>query len=297
MRLPSLTGLRAFETTARHLSMKLAAEELCVTPSAVSQLISTLEVELGVSLFRRDHRALSLTGPGQTLLAPVRNAFRLIADAADKVRGDPQAGVVTVSVTAFFGESWLIPRLGEFHALHPDIDLRVVATTALSNLTTGEADMAIRHGLGAYRGMSSDLLMAPPVVPVAAPALVEQFGRAENAAALIAWPKIHDADRGAWAMWFASQNVDDPGSTRGPSFDDPGLLRTAVLAGQGVGLLPTPLITPYVADGKLIIVGAETVIGEFAYYLVTPKANLSRANVAAFRAWVIQATNATSKVI
>jgi LysR family glycine cleavage system transcriptional activator len=287
--MPSLSGLRAFEATARNLSMKRAAEELCVTPSAVSQLLKALETELGAPLFRRDHRALALTEPGQALLAPVRNAFKLISEATDKVRDDPDGGVLTVSVTTFFTESWLIPRLGDFRERHPNIDLRIVASMALANLITGEADLAIRHGLGSYRGMSSDLLMAPPVVPVAAPALVERLGKPDHAAGLISWPKIHDADRGAWAMWFASQDVPDSGSTRGPSFDDPGLLRAAVLAGQGVGLLPMPLIAPHVADGRLVAVGAEAVIDELAYYLVTPKGDLGRANIAAFRTWVMKA--------
>jgi LysR family transcriptional regulator, glycine cleavage system transcriptional activator len=294
MRIPSLIGLRAFEATARHLSMKHAAEELCVTPSAVSQLLKSLETELGISLFRRDHRAIALTEAGQTLLPPVRNAFRLLTDASDKVRSDPDGGVLTVSVTAFFAETWLIPQLGHFRALHPNIDLRISATTSLANLTTGEADVAIRHGLGSYRGMSSDLLLAPPVVPVAAPSLVKRQGRPECAAALIDWPKIHDADRGGWAMWFASQGVPDPGSTKGPSFDDPGLLRASVQAGLGVGLLPAPLIAPCIADGTLVAVGTEALIEEFAYYLVVPRTNLSRTNIAAFRAWAVQSGEALS---
>jgi LysR family glycine cleavage system transcriptional activator len=293
MRFPSLNGLRAFEATARHLSMKVAAEELCVTPSAVSQLLRSLEEELGVSLFRRDHRALTLTEAGQALLAPVRNAFRLIADASDKVRGDPDGGAITISVTSFFAETWLIPRLDSFYALHPNIDLRIVASTALANLATGQADAAIRHGLGAYRGMSSDLLMAPLIVPVAAPALRSRFGAPANAAALLTWPKIHDADRSAWAMWFASQEVPDAGSTRGPSFDDPGLLRAAILAGQGVGLLPKPLVAPYVVDGRLVAVGAEGQISELGYYFVAPKANLGRWPIAAFRAWVMHTAATT----
>jgi LysR family glycine cleavage system transcriptional activator len=288
MRMPSLNGLRAFEATARHLSMKRAAEELCVTPSAVSQLLKGLESELGLPLFRRDNRAVALTEAGQALLPPVRNAFRLIADAADRVRGDTQGGVLTISVTAFFAESWLVPRLGDFHARHPDIDLRIIAATTLSHLGTGEADVAIRHGLGAYRGMVSELLMAPPVVPVASAGLLARLGQPDGAKALLAWPKIHDADRGGWAMWFASQGVDDPGSARGASFDDPALLRTAVLAGQGAGLLPAPLVESYLSNGTLVAVGAEALISEFAYYLVVPRSNASRANIAAFRSWMLQ---------
>jgi LysR family glycine cleavage system transcriptional activator len=288
MRMPSLNGLRAFEVTARHLSMKRAAEELCVTPSAVSQLLKGLESELGTPLFRRDNRAIALTEAAQALLPPVRNAFRLIADASDKVRDAPYGGLLTVSVTAFFAESWLVPRLGDFHACHPDLDLRIIAATTLANLISGEADVAIRHGLGSYRGMVSDLLMAPPVIPVAAPDLLERLGRPADAAALVDWPKIHDADRGGWAKWFASQRVDDPGSVRGPSFDDPALLRTAVLAGQGAGLLPAPLVKSYISDGLLVAVGAEALIDEFAYYLVVSRSNASRPNIAAFRSWILQ---------
>src|SRR3984885_9505643 len=102
MRMPSLNGLRAFEATARHLSMKHAAEELCVTPSAVSQLLKGLESDLGTSLFRRDNRAIALTEAAQALLPPVRNAFRLIADAAERARADPHGGLLTIGVTAFF---------------------------------------------------------------------------------------------------------------------------------------------------------------------------------------------------
>jgi LysR family glycine cleavage system transcriptional activator len=288
MRMPSLNGLRAFEATARYLSMKLAAEELCVTPSAVSQLLKGLESDLGTSLFRRDNRAIALTEAAQVLLPPVRNAFRLITDASERVRGDPHGGLLTVSVTPFFAESWLVPRLGDFQTRHPDLDLRIIAATTLANLASGEADIAIRHGLGSYRGMASDLLMAPPVIPVAAPVLLERLGRPTSAAALVDWPKIHDADRGGWAMWFASQGVDDPGSARGPSFDDPALLRSAVLAGQGAGLLPAPLVESYIEDGRLVAVGAQAEIAEFAYYLVVPRANVGRANIAAFRAWILQ---------
>ena len=184
-----------------------------------------------------------------------------------------------------------MPRLGDFHARHPDLDLRIIATTTLANLTSGEADVAIRHGLGSYRGMASDHLMAPPVIPVATPGLLERLGRPVCAEALVDWPKIHDADRGGWAMWFASQDVDDPGSVRGPSFDDPALLRSAVLAGQGAGLLPAPLVESYIDDGRLVAVGAQALIAEFAYYLVVPRANVSRANISAFRAWILQAVS------
>lgn len=289
MRIPSLTGLRAFEATARHLSMKRAANELCVTPSAVSQLVRGLEEELGQALFRRVHRAIRLTDAGQTLLPGVRGAFELIAMTTERVRRATADGVLTVSATPFFAETWLVPRLADFGARHPEIDLRITTTAALVDLAAGEADVAIRHGLGRFRGMHADLLVAPAVVPVAAPALVARLGRPSDAAGLLSWPKVHDADRGAWAAWFARHGVVAPERARGPSFDDAGLLRAAVVGGQGVGLLPHPLVVGDVAEGRLVALAEPVEVDAFAYYLVVPELVVGRPKIAAFRSWALAA--------
>jgi LysR family glycine cleavage system transcriptional activator len=113
-KLPPLNALRAFEATARHLSVKHAADELCVTPGAVSQMLKALELHLGVKLFRRVNRGIFLTDAGQGYLPPVRNAFRQIADASRRVAVSADAGVLTVSVTPFFAAAWLVPRLKDF---------------------------------------------------------------------------------------------------------------------------------------------------------------------------------------
>ena len=123
-------GVRS-EATARHLSMKEAANEFHVTPSAVSQLVRSLEEELGVALLRRVHRALHLTDAGQTLLPGICGAFQLIATTTERLRRVTDEGVLTVSATPFFAEMWLIPKLGAFGARHPEIDLRIMTTAAL----------------------------------------------------------------------------------------------------------------------------------------------------------------------
>lgn len=287
MRIPNLNGLRAFEAAARLLSMKHAGAELHVTPSAVSQQVRALESELGVTLFHRGHRNLSLTSAGHTLLPALRDAFRLIAEVGERVRRDPDARV-TISATSFFAEAWLVPRLPRFGAQHPEIDLHVVGDVGLASLGAGEADVAIRHGLGHYPGMQSDLLMAPAVIPVAAPGLVDRLGLPTRPEQLLTWPKVHDGDRGAWPMWFADQRLAGAEVSRGPSFDNAGLLRAAILAGHGVGLLPRPLVGKLIADGALVAVGPEASISTFAYYLVTPKATLNRPTVAMFRGWLIE---------
>lgn len=286
MRLPALNGLRTFDAVARHLSMKHAAAELCVTPSAVSQQLRGLEEELGVSLFRRANRALYLSDAGQSLLPAIRNAFRLMTEATDRVRNGADSGMLTVSVTPFFAETWLVPRLGDFQARHPAIDLRVMATTALANLAAGEADVAIRHGLGSYRDMISDLLIAPMVVPVASPDLVIRLGSPGEAVDLLDWPKVHGADRGGWPLWFRHHGL--IATARGASFDDVGLLRAAILSGQGAGLLPAALAEPDIRDGRLVGLADPVLLDGLAYYLVTPSAADLRPSVMAFRHWLLE---------
>jgi LysR family transcriptional regulator, glycine cleavage system transcriptional activator len=287
MRLPNLNGLRAFEAAARLLSIKDAAAELHVTPSAVSQLIRGLEAELGASLFHRGHRQLGLTIAGQALLPPLRTGLRLIGEAADQIRREPNPSLLTVSTTAFFAETWLAPRLPQFTSTHADLDVHVTVGVALANLAAGDADVAIRHGLGDYPGMHSELLLAPTVVPVAAPSLVALHGIPASAAALVNWPKVQDGDRGAWALWFLKQGVELSSPVRGPSFDDTGLLRAAALAGHGAALLPAPLVGPLLAAGQLVEVGPPADLDELAYYLVVPRTSLARPKIKAFRNWIL----------
>lgn len=275
--------------------MKDAALELCVTPSAVSQMIRKLEVELGVPLFVRSHRSIGLAAAGQMLLPPVRNAFRHVAEAVERVRIRPDDATLTISVTPFFAETWLLPRLTGFCALHPDLDVRIAASTELADLLAGDADVAIRHGLGGYRGMTCDLLVAPAVVPVAAPSLVEKFGRPEEPGTLLTWPRLHDADRASWAVWFRHAGVPSPGTARGLSFDDSGLLRAAILAGQGAGLLPADLVASDIRDRRLVALATEAVIDDLAYYLVAPKTASRGSAVGAFRAWLLDTFRANAR--
>src|SRR5579872_1148443 len=147
--LPPLNALRAFEATARHLSMKRAADELGVTPGAVSQLVRLLEERLGLHLFQRANRGLRLTEAGQAYAVPLHHAFRQIADATRQVERS-EGRKLTVSAPPAFAASWLVPRLGRFRARHPEISLRIGTTRGLADFTTDGVDVAIRHGLGRY---------------------------------------------------------------------------------------------------------------------------------------------------
>jgi LysR family glycine cleavage system transcriptional activator len=285
--LPPLKALRAFESAARHLSVKAAAEELCVTPGAVSQLVRQLEDHLGVQLFERVNRGILLTEAGRDYLPPVRNAFRQIAQATQRLAASVDSGTLTLSVTPFFASAWLMPRLQRFRDRHPAIDLHIVTSTALADFSRDGVDVAVRHGAGRYPGLRSYRVASVEIVPVAAPALVERLGLPSGPADLARWPHVHDAERKGWSLWFQANGVDDVELPRGPSFDDSSLLLGAVLAGQGAGLLPAAMVAHEVGAGRLVQLAKPAHMETFAYYLVYPEARHDNAKVAALRDWIL----------
>lgn len=289
--LPPLNALKAFEAAARHLSIKLAAQELCVTPGAVSQMLKSLETHLGVKLFERVTRGIYLTDAGRDYLPSIRNAFRQIGEASHRIATAAHAGVLTVSATPFFAAAWLVPRMKSFQDAHPEIDLQIVTSNALVDFSREAVDVAIRHGLGRYPGLRSDRVAAVEMVAVAAPSLVESRGRPKGPEEMIDWPKVHDADRKGWSLWFEAHSIGETKPARGPSFDDSGLLLKAILCGQGAGLLPAAMIAGELADGSLIRLLDATLIEAFAYYLVCPERNENQPKIVAFRQWVLRHRN------
>jgi len=286
-RLPPLNALKAFESAARHLSVKLAAEELYVTPGAVSQMLKTLETHLGVKLFERVPRGIYLTDAGRDYLPSIRNAFRQIAEASRRVAASTDVGTLTVSVTPFFASAWLVPRLASFQDTHPEIDLQIVTSSALVDFSRNGVDVAVRHGLGRYPGLRSDRVVTVEMVAVAAPSLVARLGRPTSPGDLTRWPQVHDAERKGWSLWFQANGVEEVSAPRGPSFDDAGLLLTAVLSGQGAGLLPAAMVANEIAGGQLVQLLETAQMEEFAYYLVCPDNRKSLPKITAFREWIL----------
>src|SRR5215469_2041431 len=208
--LPPLNALRAFEATARHLSMKEAAVELAVTPGAVSQLVRALEARLGAQLFRRGNRSLVLTEAGQSYFVPIRHAFRQIGEATRRLRTLPDAGVLTVSAPPAFAASWLVPKLGRFCARHRAIELNIVTTRSLANFAADGVDAAIRHGLGSYPGLRCDRITSIAMIAVCSPRFLASLARKPaRPADLAALPLLHDAVRQDWTLWFQAQGVAD----------------------------------------------------------------------------------------
>ncbi|NLR99870.1 transcriptional regulator GcvA [Rhizobium sp. P38BS-XIX] len=286
-RLPPLNALKAFEAAARHLSIKRAAEELCVTPGAVSQLIKVLEEYLNVKLFERVTRGIYLTDAGRDYLPSIRNAFRQIGEASERIVAQADSRLLTISATPFFASAWLIPRLASFRSAQPDIDLQIVTSTALVDFSRSDVDIAIRHGMGRYPGLQSDHVVTGEIIAIAAPALVANLGQPEKPSDLTRWPLVHDSERKAWDLWFETHGVLERTTVRGPSFDDSGLLLRAVLAGQGAGLLPAALVEEELRDGRLSQLFPPKRMEDFAYYLVCPDNRRNQPKIVAFRDWIL----------
>ena len=167
-----LNALRAFEATGRHLSIRKAAEQLNVTPSAVSHQLRALEDTLGVALLRRVNRRLVLTEAGQLLLPGLRDGFASIAGAVAALEASRRHGVLTVSMLSTFAAGWFIPRLTRFQARHAEIEVRVATTTRAVDLDREDIDAAIRYGRGGWPGLRCDRLIGERIVPVCSPTLI-----------------------------------------------------------------------------------------------------------------------------
>lgn len=285
--LPPLGALHAFEAAARHLSFKAAAEELHVTPGAVSQQIKQLEDRLATPLFARRARGIELTEAGRLLLMPTQQAFRLLADGVARVRGRDSANILTVSLLPSFAALWFVPRLGRFRARHPEIDVRISATPKLAELDRDDVDVVIRYGLGNYPGLHVEHLLADDLFPVCSPKLLEGPVRLREPADLARHTLIHDELRQEWDLWLRAAGMEGIIDTsRGPSFSLWELAFQAAIAGQGVALGRSTLVAEYLRTGVLVKPFTISSHSQFGYYFVCQPERLKERKIAALRAWL-----------
>jgi LysR family glycine cleavage system transcriptional activator len=284
--LPPLSSLHAFEAAARRLSFKAAAEELHVTPGAISQQIKLLEDRLGTALFLRKTRQIELTEAGRVLLAPTQQAFRALTDAVARVRGTDQAKILTVSLLPSFAALWFVPRLGHFRARHPDIDVRISATPKLADVDRDQVDVVIRYGLGDYPGMHVEHLLADDLFPVCSPQLLVGPTPLREPADLAHHTLLHDELRQEWLLWMRAAGIEGLDTSRGPSFSLWDLAFQAAIAGQGVALGRSTLVSEYLRTGKLVKPFDVTSHSRFGYYLVCLPDRAQEPKIAALRAWI-----------
>lgn len=290
--LPPLSALRAFEAAARLLSFSKAAEELRVTPAAISHQVHALEEDLGVNLFERRNRAVELTASARVLLPGLTEAFAGIQSAVRRLRAHNDTGTLNVTASPSFAGKWLVQRLHRFQERHPDVDVRISATDTVVDLTRADFDIAIRYGTGRYPGLDVELLLKNEVFPACSPELLRAGPPLETPADLRHHALLHDqaVDRDplvpTWAMWLKAAGVDAAPAAHGLSFSTNVLALEAAIAGNGVTLAYSTTAAADIAAGRLVRLFSLSLPDLFAYYVVTAPGALERPKVRAFRDWL-----------
>lgn len=286
-RLPSLSALRAFEAAARHQSAKRAAQELSVTPTAISHQLRQLEDWLGTPLFVRKPRQLVLTPQGRELLTVLSESLDAIADTVMRLRTAPIRETITLSATPAVASRWLLPRVCILRDAHPRLDLRVHVShepVALDGIT---ADVAIRYGSGDWPGLIAEKLFDNIFVPACSPTLGLR-GRADLPGNTL----IHcDQRTGSslpldWATWQKRAKVPGLDAGAGLMFSDETLAIAAALDGQGVALMSRALVDDELRSGRLVQPFGPDLEGQ-PFHLVYPQNKARDPRIAAVREWVM----------
>ena len=284
-----LNALRAFEASARHLSFTRAGLELRVTQAAVSQQVKTLEKILGVALFRRLPRGLALTEEGEALLPVLTDAFRRIGGTLERFGNGRMREVLTVGAVGTFVTGWLLPRLPDFRATHPFIDLRLMTNNNRVDLAGEGLDCAIRFGDGAWHGTEATRLFAAPLSPLCAPALAR---RLQHPADLTRETLLRSYRPEEWERWFTAVDLSAP-SIHGYVFDSSLTMAEAAVQGIGIALLPARMFEHDLRQGRLERpFAAEVTLGE--YWLTRLKSRPETPAMGAFHDWLLAEAEASS---
>lgn len=299
--LPPLNALHAFEVAARHLSFQRAAEELDVTPTAISHQVRALEDYLGIPLFRRRPRPLALTEAGQFLYPLMRDQFDAIAEAIGRLQQKSSSTELTVSVINVFATKWLVPRLAEFQRTHPEIDLRLQTSDEVVNLQTRTVDLAIRYGKGTYPGLMVCKLMSDVFVPVCNPQSLKGKHPLKEPGDLIHHPLLHfewmnyGAEAPSWKNWLDLANVKQVDPNRGARFNDESLAIQAAISGQGLALCSSIHVADDVAMGFLVKPFEVTLDG-FHYSAVYLQNHPKEHLILEFIDWLVQQALLTQQI-
>jgi LysR family glycine cleavage system transcriptional activator len=282
-RIPPIQCLLTFEALARLRSVTQAAEELCVTPSAVSHRVRQLEQIMGTKLFGRAD--FSLTTEGNEYLAHVREGLASL----ERFPGQntPVSGrrKLRVAVTPTFARSILMPRLRHFAETYPEIDLTLQVTIPLLDVVAEDADLTIRFGTGRYADVEHVCLMKDDVTTVASPAYVREHGPFDEPQDL-ADATLLRSPLEPWRTWFAAHHLDWPEPVDGSSFNDVGLVCDAAAQGLGVGLVRLKLGAPWLENGTLVRLSQHQVPSPHAHYLCWRSGAMDRWECATFSEWL-----------
>lgn len=281
-RIPPLNALKAFEAAARRLNITRAAEELSVTPGAISQQIRILEQHAGAPLFHREGRQIALTELGAELYPLLHDGFDYLKRAGDLLYRPNRRHALAISVPPSFAAKWLAPRIARFSAAHPEVEVWMSADMRLADVGGGRVDVAVRYGRGDYTGVRSERLLTADVTPVCSPALLTGAHPLKRPADLARHVLIHlrpgdlEEPRPDWPAWLAARKLDQIDASAGPRFDQTALAIEAAAHGQGVVLAPYAFVADDLASGRLVAPFADgTLATELAYHVLTRRSGVS----------------------
>lgn len=288
--------LQTFVVVARSGRMRDAAASMALSPGAISQRIRELEDSIGYRLFIRTQSGVDLSAAGKALFASLDEPFRKIEEVGRTLE-NPSSRQIRITTMGSFAASWLVPRLSDFSQHHPDIDVGVETDSRIVDLKRESVDLAIRHGLGNYPGLEAVWLMAPELIVVASPALLQSRPPITSPADCITLPLLHDLDRADWRLWFEAQGVVvAPRDLKGPSFSDDHLMVRAAVSGQGLALVRNIYADDELRAGKLIQAIAVKWPTQFAYYAVSTMEALQKPAVRRFMKWLASEAEKTSQI-
>lgn len=295
-KLPPLNALRAFEAAARNLSFKSAAEELFVTPTAISHQIKLLEQLTGQQLFRRRPRPISLTPAGMRLFPVLRDGFDVFTAAVAALSEEANKAPLRISTTTAFASCWLLPKLGDWKEQHSDINLEVIATDDVVDLRAGEIDMAIRYAKHPPSDLDSVPLFKDRFVPVCHPRLLKNLSKDDWIGAINQLPLLHfywyrgnDEDAPSWTRWrdrarMVDSRVDQLDLGRGITLSEEYMAADAAIDGQGVALASSVLTERELMRGVLTRVSNVSLPGR-TFYAVNVRNSPRKQLVGRFIQW------------
>ncbi|MTH99025.1 LysR substrate-binding domain-containing protein [Roseibium sp. RKSG952] len=277
--LPPLNAIRAFEASARHLNFRLAAEELGVTQGAVAQQVRGLEARLGQQLFDRLPRGLRLTEAGRRFHSPLRRAFRLIEEAVEDLSGNRK---IAISVTPSFASKWLVPRISDFTAKHPDISVQVDARERIADFQSDGIDIAVRQSRAPFAAdLEATPLFTSAFVVVCNPELAQSVSQPSELMDHLLLSDSH----GLWPLFLERAGV--VGRPRMMSFSQTSLAIDAAISGQGFALANEPLVASELASGDLVQPLPEVLLEDLEFFVVNPKKPRQPELVRLMREWLV----------
>ncbi len=288
-RLPPLNALRTFEVAARHMSFKDAADELCITSTAVSHRIRALEEWLGVKLFNRLTRSLQLTKEGEAYAPIIKEAFDLLSNGSEALKQSNDGGDLIISSTMSFASNWLTPRLPSFYNQHEEFAVSVEATDDPINFARTNIDVAIRYGEGGYDELHSQMLFTDLVTPVCTPDLAKNLLTPADLADVSRldyhWTGFNERDP-SWQKWFSAAGLPDTELGSSPVFSEEHMVLSEAIAGRGVALVGMVAAADAIQRGALVSPFPVALENRSYYFACQPQA-LNLQKVTAFRNWII----------